>query len=82
MVIFSIIVALLFVATSVVAGATLWVSEHQLRVYGLGVLLLLSPTFLALYLYRHHQWAWLLGTSVAGIILQGVLIKKMAEVDS
>lgn len=78
----AIVIALIFIATSIIAGITLWFSEHQLRVYGLGVLLLLSPTFLAIYLYKNHFWLALLLVSLVGIIIQSTLIKKMAEVDS
>ena len=76
------IVWLLFVATSIVSGVTLWVSDHPARVYGFGVLLLLSPTFLGIYLYKHNEFQWLLGTSIFGIIVQLLIIRKLAEVDS
>ena len=79
---FAIILWLLFVATSIVSGITLWVSEHVLRVYGLGVLLLLSPTFLGIWMYRQHEFEWLLGTSTAGIVMQILVIRLLASVDS
>lgn len=79
---FSIVVWLLFVATSIVSGITLWVEEHPFRLHGFGVIILLSPTFLGLYLYRHQEYSWLLWTSVVGIILQIIIIRKLAESDS
>jgi hypothetical protein len=79
---FAIIVWLLFVATSIVSGVTLWVSEHELRVYGLGVLLLLSPTFFGIWLYRNSEFGWLLGTSIFGIIVQIFVIRTLAAFDS
>ena len=78
----SIIVWLLFVATSIVSGVTLWVSEHPLRAYGFGVLVLLSPTFLGVYLYRHSEFALLLSTSIVGIVIQLFVIRKLADLDS
>ena len=79
---FAIILWLLFVATSIVSGITLWVSEHELRVYGLGVLLLLAPTFFGIWLYKHGEFGWLIGTSIAGIIIQIFVIRQLAAVDT
>jgi hypothetical protein len=79
---FAIILWLLFVASSIMSGVTLWVSEHILRFYGLGVLVLLSPTFLGILLYRRGEFAWLLSTSIAGIIIQLFVISKLAAVDT
>jgi len=78
----SVIVWLLFLAISIVSAVTLWVSEHPFRIHGFGVLVLLAPTFLGIYLYRHAEYAWLLTTSVAGIIIQLFVVRKLAEVDS
>lgn len=78
----SVVVWLLFIATSIVSGVTLWVSEHKLRFYGIGVLVLLSPTFLGLSFYRQGEYDWLLGTSIVGIIIQIMVIRKLAEYDS
>ncbi len=76
------IVWLLFVATSIVSGVTLWVSEHPWRVQGFGVLVLLAPTFYGIYLYKHSQFQWLLWTSIFGIVVQLIIIRKLAESDS
>ena len=78
----SIILWLLFVATSILAGITLWVEEHPFRLYGFGVIILLSPTFLGLYFYRRQEFSLLLWTSIVGIILQIIIIRKLAESDS
>ena len=78
----SVVVWLIFVAVSIVSGVTLWVSEHRLRLHGFGVLVLLVPTFYGIYLYKHQQLPLLLGTSIAGIIVQLYVIKKLADWDS
>lgn len=78
----SVVVWLIFVATSIVSGVTLWVSEHPYRLHGFGVLVLLAPTFYGIYLYKHHDLPLLLTTSVAGIIVQLFVIKKLADWDS
>lgn len=64
------------------SGIALWVSEHEFRLHGFGVLVLLSPTFLGIWLYKRGELEWLLGTSIVGIIVQVIVMRKLAEVDS
>src|SRR5437016_6038762 len=72
----ALIVWLIFVVASVMAGVALWVSEHPLRTWGLGVLLLSMPALYGFYLYRQHLFGWVIGVSACGIIIQMVLMKK------
>jgi hypothetical protein len=76
------VVWLLFVATSIVSGVTLWVEEHPWRLYGFGVIVLLAPTFCGIYLYKHQQFQWLLYTSIFGIAVQLLIIRELAKSDS